>query len=427
MSADAEPNAIHLADVAVTMSGPPLADAGVALDGDRIASVGTRADLVARFPRARVREWPGVMTPGLVNAHAHLEYGPPFADLATSALPFPEWIVEITRRRHAMDDAGWLAAARGSVHELLRSGTTCVADVVTVGAGIAAAARAGLAGISYVEAVGADDASAAAELARVAEILRTAPAGRALGISPHALYSLSTGVFRDLLGEARSRGWRVHTHLAETADEAEYVRTGEGRFAEQWRRIGLDQDLLGRGAGVSPAAHLDTLGGLGPDVHLAHGVHLDDADRALLRARRSYVALCARSNRILGAGEPPVAAMLAEGVPIANGTDSLASSPSLDLLAEAAALHDIARRQGAPEDGLAEQLVRAATRGGAAAMGLDGSSGVLAPGARADLAVFDVRVDGSAYDALVRDGAGRCVATVMSGRIVHRAAAEART
>jgi cytosine/adenosine deaminase-related metal-dependent hydrolase len=76
----------------------------------------------------RVRRHRGVLTPGLVNAHAHLEYGPPFADLATSGLPFAAWIAELTARRRGMDDADWLASARGSVHGLLRTGTTCVAD-----------------------------------------------------------------------------------------------------------------------------------------------------------------------------------------------------------------------------------------------------------------------------------------------------------
>jgi len=66
------------------------------------------------------------------------------------------------------------------------------------------------------------------------------------------------------------------------------------------------------------------------------------------------------------------------------------------------------------------RLVEAATIGGAAAMGLAGLTGVLRQGARADLAAFDVPVDGDPYTALIDHGAGRCVATVLAGRIVHR-------
>lgn len=414
------PVTVHLAPVVVTMTGEPLHDAGVVVTGDRIAAVGTRARLLPPYAGAKVREWPGVMTPGLVNAHAHLEYGPPFADLATAGLPFAQWIQELTRRRRLLSAADWLASARGSVSELLSSGTTCVADVVTHGAGLVAAARAALAGISYVEAVGADDARWPAERERVDQVIASAPRGRDIGISPHALYTLSSSAYRSLLDLARSTGRRSHTHLAETAEEAEYVLRGAGPMAEHWRSLGLEFDLLDGGSGRSPAAHLDAIGGLGPDVHVAHGVHLDRADRALLREKGTAVALCARSNRVLGAGDPPVAALLAEVSPIAVGTDSLASSPSLDLLDELAALHRLATSQGAEPDGLSEQLVAAATVGGAVAMGLEGAAGVLAPGVRANFAVFDVPVTASPYDALVAHGGGRCVLTVVGGRLVHR-------
>jgi cytosine/adenosine deaminase-related metal-dependent hydrolase len=236
-------------------------------------------------------------------------------------------------------------------------------------------------------------------------------------LSPHTLYTLGTGVFRAVVALARTRGLRLHPHLAETLDEEEYVLAGTGRFADAAATFGLALELTGRGAGVSPALHLDALGGLGPDVHVAHGVHCGAADRALLRERRTAVALCARSNATLQAGAAPVAAYLAEGNVVAVGTDSLSSAPDLDLLAEAAALRDLAHRQGYPGADLDRRIVEAATAGGAAAMGLD-DVGVLRPGARADLAGFDVPTDGDPYAALLDSGAGGCVATVVAGRVV---------
>jgi cytosine/adenosine deaminase-related metal-dependent hydrolase len=209
---------------------------------------------------------------------------------------------------------------------------------------------------------------------------------------------------------------RLHPHLAETSDEAEWVLSGTGAFAGFVERFGMDMELHGVGAGTTPVRHCDELGGLGPDVHVAHGVHVDAADRALLRERQTVVALCTRSNAVLQAGEAPVADYLAEGSPVALGTDSLASSPDLDLLAEARAARDLARRQGLerPE----RLLVEALTTGGARALGLP--LGTLEPGGRADLAVFDVPTEGDPHEALVEHGAGRCVATVLGGRLVHR-------
>ncbi|MEG8035092.1 amidohydrolase family protein [Sphingomonas sp. LR61] len=178
--------------------------------------------------------------------------------------------------------------------------------------------------------------------------------------------------------------------------------------------------LRALGFGASATAFVDRLGVLGPDCHIAHGVYMTAADRALLRARGTAVALCPRSNAVIGLDPPPVADYLREGSPIAIGTDSLSSSPSLDLMADVTALHRIARAQGYGHRDLHERLLSAATLGGAHAMGLavgPDRIGHLAVGARADLAVFDVdaRTVPDALAELVEDGAGRASATVIRG------------
>ena len=400
---------VHAADVVLTMTGEPIPGGAVVVEGDRIAAIGVRAD----FEGERIRDWPGVLTPGLVNAHAHLEYGPPFAHLATSGLPFADWILQLSTIRRGLDDAAWQVAARASAHQLLRCGTTAVADVVTRGPAAGVAASLGLQGIAYAELAGVDAAGWPDALDRLEGLL--GGPGLRRGVSPHTLYSLGTQVFRDLVALARDRGMRLHPHLAETSDEAEWVLSGTGRFAEIIAEVGLAHELAGVGTGRSPVQHCDDLGGLGPDSHVAHGVHVDAADRALLRERGTVVALCTRSNAILQAGAAPVAAYLDEGNVVAIGTDSLASSPDLDLLAEARATRDLAVAQGfvSPD----ELVVRALTVGGAQALGLD--LGTLRVGGRADLAAFAVPPH-DPYRSLLDHGAGRCVATVLGGRLVHR-------
>lgn len=413
---------VHTAPVVLPICTEPITAGAVAVVGDRIAAVGPESDIIGAYADASIRRWPGILIPGLVNAHAHLQYTD-FADLATAGLPFPKWIATLSARRQTFDDTQWQRSARRGIQQALATGTTCIADVVTNPAVLAPTARSGVAGISYLEAVAADDRIWAGQRRQaLLTALNTAPPGRQVGVSPHTLYTLGTAVYADCLAIARARNLRLHTHLAETAEEVEYVLAGGGPFAAAATRLGWEFELAGRGSGRSPTAHLATLGGLGADVMVAHGVHVDPADRALLREQGSTVVLCARSNAVLHAGEPPVAAYLAEGNPIAVGTDSLASSPSLDLLAECAALHTLASRQGAPAAGLARRLLEAATLGGARAMGLT-DCGVLRPGGRADLAVFDVDVPagGHPYHALVTGGAGRCVATVLAGRLAARA------
>ena len=416
---------LHAAPVVLPVCADPVPDGAVAVSGDRILAVGPEAELEATYAGARLRRWPGLLLPGLVNAHTHLQYSD-FADLADAGLPFPEWIVTLTQRRHGYTAARWAESTRRGLHALLSTGTTACADIVTDAGPLPPTARSGIGGVSYLEVVGVDDRRwRTTARATLLDRLASAAAGRALGVSPHTLYTLGQEAFADCVAVARSRGLRWHTHVAETADEVAYVAGGTGPLAATVARWGLAMDLLDGGCGRTPVGQLAHLGVLGPDGHVAHGVHVTAADRRLLADAGTAVALCVRSNAVLGAGEPPVAAYLADGVPLAVGTDSLASSPSLDLVAEGVALRALARRQGAPAAGLDRAVVTALTAGGAAALGLT-DVGVLAAGARADLAVFDVPVTGDPWAALLDHGTGRCLATVLRGRLVHRSTPSTR-
>ncbi|WP_436776995.1 amidohydrolase family protein [Yinghuangia sp. YIM S09857] len=412
------PLTIHAAPVVLTMTGePPLHEGAVVVDGDRIAAVVPAAEAVERFPEARVRRWRGVLTPGLVNAHTHLQFTD-FGHLAASGLPFPEWLASLNRDRADYTEARWQESARRGVHLLLKSGTTAVADIVSNRPALVPVARSGIRGISYIEVIADSPRWDAKRRARLLDVLTT-PAGRTLGVSPHTPYTVGTEVFRESVAIARERGLRIHPHLAESAHEIEFVRDGTGPFALVNHAVGFSLELLDGGSGLTPAAYLDSIDALGPDVHVAHGVHLDVADRAILRERGTPVALCVRSNRILQAGEPPVADYLSEGSPIALGTDSLASSPSLDLWEEAAAVRELAIRQGYTAADLDRRLVEAATIGGAAALSLP-DAGSLRPDIPADFAVFDVPTDGDPYAALLAHGTGSCIGTSLNGRLVHR-------
>ncbi|MEU6998596.1 amidohydrolase family protein [Nonomuraea sp. NPDC046570] len=409
---------IHSAPLVLPMSGPPVADGTVTVADGRIVRVGRgRGDV----------HWDGVLVAGLVNAHTHLQYTG-MAEVGRRVYDsFEEWSHTFDRayfgggpgswdpltRKGVWD---WAAGAREGIAQSLRYGTTAVADIVT---DLEALVGSPLGGVTYLETLGDSDQTwreaGRAHFLRLLEGLD----GRT-GVSPHAPYTLDSGVIADVAALARDRGRRLHVHLAESANEREYTLRGTGPLADLARSYEFDFSILrDGGTGLAPVAYLDSLGVLGPDCHIAHGVDLGPEDRALLRARGTAVALCPRSNRTLGLPGPGVAALLAEGNRIAVGTDSLSSSPSLDLLADVAALRELALGQGYQGADLDRRLVEAATLGGAAALGLDGEIGCLRPGSRADFAVFDLEPDGrEPYRRLVGQGPGRCVATVIGGEVV---------
>ncbi|MCT2085391.1 amidohydrolase family protein [Microbacterium enclense] len=411
---------IHRAPVVLSPGSVALTDGAVAVAGDRILAVGPADEvLAAAGPDAEVHEWDGALTPGLVNAHTHLQY----SDMAAVGLAehagFEAWMRAFMELYPVPRDWGASAAAGAAL--ALRSGTTAVAEIVTDAAAGSAVHDAGLHGIAFWEVLGwTDRAWADGGESTVRAQLAALPTPPATGLSPHAIYSLDTGVIRDLARLAQQLGVRQHIHAAESAWEDAYVRTGTGDLAERWRANGRGEFALLRhgGVGTGVLRYLDDLGALTPTTHLAHGIYVDADDRALLRTRGVSVALCPRSNAVIGLDAPPVAAYLREGNAIAVGTDSLSSSPSLSPWQDVAALYDIARAQGYRDDDLHARLFAAATAGGAHALGLE-DTGVLRVGARADLAVFPVAASTprEALAELVEAGPAEASLTVVGGRV----------
>ncbi|MCA9494754.1 MAG: amidohydrolase family protein, partial [Myxococcales bacterium] len=151
-------------------------------------------------------------------------------------------------------------------------------------------------------------------------------------------------------------------HCAEDPNEEAFLH-GEGPVVAFLDRLGLDWRWSGHPR-TTPVGWLERLGVLGPDLLVVHGVHLSDADRATLAARRAPLCLCPRSNLHIGGRLPDVSALLVSGVPLALGTDSLASCEDLDVLGEIPVL-----RRACPDVDPITWL-QLATEGGADALGL---------------------------------------------------------
>jgi len=192
-----------------------------------------------------------------------------------------------------------------------------------------------------------------------------------IAVAPCSPFSVTAELMREAAALARGKGVRLHTHLAETADE---------------------DDFCQRTYGQSPAEYLAELDWLGPDVWLAHCVHLSDSAIKSFAATGTAVAHCPTSNGRLGAGSARVRELVDAGVPVGLGVDGSASNEAGRLVDELRSAMVVARLRGGPRSLTARETLRLATIGGARCLGRESELGSLEPGKLADVAVW--RLDG---------------------------------
>jgi cytosine/adenosine deaminase-related metal-dependent hydrolase len=200
----------------------------------------------------------------------------------------------------------------------------------------------------------------------------------------HAPYSVSPALFAEIARQRRSAPLAVH--LGESAEEVEFLRTGRGPFRDLLQSLGAWADDW-RVPECDPVEYLARVGYLRPGVMVVHGVHLSDDSLLQLRHASATIVTCPRSNEWVGVGLPRISHFYNCGLPVAIGTDSLASNSTLNMFDELAALRRIA------PDVSAAGLLESATRRGAQALGFDDDFGTLAPGKRAALVSVDVPAD----------------------------------
>jgi len=333
-------------------------------------------------------------TPGLINTHHHLyQWGT--RGMAADATLF-EWLTELYPVWARMDYDVVRPLATAALAWLARSGCSTTMDHHYIfpraggdllGATVAAARQVGLrfhptrgsmdlgasaGGLPPDDVVEDRDAILVASKAAIEEFHDASPHSMLrIGLAPCSPFSVTSGLLTDAAELARHAGVRLHTHLAETADEDEYC-------AEHF--------------GCTPVEYLDSLGWLGDDVWLAHGVHLGDAAITRLAATGTGVAHCPSSNGRLGAGICRTHDLLAAKVPVGLGVDGAASSEENSLIGEVRQAALIARSAGGPRAMTVRQALELGTMGGARLLGRDQEIGSLETGKLADIALW--RLDG---------------------------------
>ena len=331
-----------------------------------------RAEAEARFPSYEKVLLDGhALIPGLVNAHTHAAMTL-MRGLADD-LPLMRWLEEHiwpAEKKHVspqfVKDGTLLACA-----EMLRGGVTCFNDMyffpaAAVEAALAAGMRisVGMIVLEFPSAYASDPDDYLAKGLALRDQWREHPMV-SFCLAPHAPYTVSDATFRKIAKIAGEVEVPVHIHLHETTEEI-------GRSLAEH--------------GVRPVERLQRLGLLGPGLIAVHAVHLEDAEITLLAKHGSSVAHCPSSNLKLASGFAPVAEMAAAGINLSLGTDGAASNNRLDMFEEMRLAALLAKAVARDAQALpAHAALRAATLGGAAAIGLEARIGSIVPGKAADL------------------------------------------
>jgi cytosine/adenosine deaminase-related metal-dependent hydrolase len=360
------------------------------VEGGLVASVGSGAG-----PEAdeSIELHGAVVTPGLVNTHHHL-YQTLTRARAQQADLF-SWLRELYPVWSGIDAESEYAAARTGIAELALSGCTTVFDHHYVfprgreGLIEAEVRAARELGVRMVASRGSMDLgesdgglppdelvedidSVLADTERLAsELHEPGPGARVrIAVAPCSPFSVTKRLMTESAALARRLGLVLHTHLAETVEEAAYC-----------------MELYG----CTPVEYLTDLGWLGDDVWCAHCVHISPEGIEDFASSSTGVAHCPTSNLRLGAGIAPVPEYLDAGVRVGLGVDGSASNERSDLLFEVKQALLVARGRSGPGAMTVREALRMGTRGGAAVLGRT-DLGSLEPGKCADFAVW--RTDG---------------------------------
>ncbi len=360
------------------VDGEPIADAQLDIADGLLRSVGA----ARTGTHGPVDLGDVLIVPGFVNAHTHLELS-----ACREKVPFEGsfigWLETLVRTsRFETEPDHRIASAVRELDAALRVGVTAVADIATDPCMLELWRKAPAAMVGLLEVIGMgprrierhaqswDVLAPRAEAEPVTDGVR-------VGLSPHAPYSVAPEIYRAAVAFARRTGRPLCTHLAETREELEFLAEGTGPF-----RVMLEQWGLWDGSfevpRCSPVAYADRLGLLAVRPLLAHVNYVSTDDLDLLAERGASVIYCPRAHAFFGHPPHSFEAMLARGIPVCIGTDSLACNTSLSVLDELRFLH---RRDDRVRPAT---LLAMGTLNGARALGLSDRCGSLEAGKRAD-------------------------------------------
>ncbi|MCL4245928.1 MAG: amidohydrolase family protein [Candidatus Dadabacteria bacterium] len=369
------------AGTVLPVSSKPINGASVLVSDGKIREVSKTGALLkkhAGIPEIKLGK--GILLPGFVNGHTHLELGWTQTEIGAFT-GFTGWLEQLIISKGAPIPEETIAASVSEgVKSLVSSGVTTVGEISSYG-GLdkPILEKSGLRTVLFREILDSNEHRTDFNFKPGDGLIEERS-------FPHAPYSCSPRLLRKVFRSHHKNGIPFGIHLAESTDEVEFVKCCANKIE------GRIFPLIGKGSFERPAAgspyeYFSKMGlSEGDRVTLIHMVRVGEEEAGEISRLGLGVVLCPRSNLFLQVGAPPVASY--SGIErLGIGTDSLSTNYNLDFFEELRAFHLLMSQ--AMGDKAAFKTVHAATLGGAGALYIENKTGSIDPDKDADLIYID--------------------------------------
>ncbi|MCL4478479.1 MAG: amidohydrolase family protein [Deltaproteobacteria bacterium] len=348
-----------------------------------IYDFGDLKKITSRYKDVVVRELgSGILMPGFINAHTHLELGSLKAKLEPGD-SFPSWILEILKYRLGLTKKKAIESVQKGIESLIRSGVVGVGEISTLGYDVEPLSKSHLYTVLFKEFTSAKKLNQG--MFKSSDSMEQRPFLHAPYSTSSEAYILASKLFNT-----------YGTHIAESIDEFKLITGKSNEFIKKFSPFIRRKPLMRRS--ISPVDYICRLGFLDKNATLVHFVHIDKYDLELARVHNSGIVLCPRSNAYLGVGLPRID-LLYDYPRVGLGTDGLSSNVSLDMTEEIRFLYLMSRP--IIKEKAEFFAIRAATIGSAMSLFIEDKLGSIEKGKLGALIYLDTEITKNFYLSII--------------------------
>ncbi len=364
---------IFSAQYVFPVSSPVIKNGAVYVKNRVIRDIDTPSRLTKKYRVDVVELGKGILMPGFINGHVHLELSPMQGRLDPKD-DFPAWILEIVKKRLTLSKKKASAGVREGIETLLRSGVVGVGEISTLGIDKQPLIDSPLYTVLFKEVMSLHKLTG--DTYAGSTYMEERP-------FPHAVYSTPSETYSEVSKRFEAYG----THISESIDENRFVTGQDNNFIKRLSPLVRRKPLMD--GSRSPVDYINKLGFLHKKATLVHCVHIDKQDLEVISSNDAGIVLCPRSNAYLGVGLPNLE-LLYKYTRLGLGTDGLSSNYSLDMMDEIRFLYLIARP--ILKSKAEEFAINTATISGAKALFIEDKLGSIDRGKLAGLIYLDIDV-----------------------------------